>query len=105
MTQKVNQRLLMTPEEYEGQLLNIWFSWCMEKVQDPAKLHDGTFQKLLSNQPLFNWWQTEFQKLEREFMESTRPFNNKNHAKRVYAEFTVDIFRRYSKPLLKKAYE
>lgn len=100
MKKQIITRLLMTPEEYEGQLLNIWFNWCYEKTPTHKEL-----QKLLINQPLFNWWQTEIQKLEEQFLLETRPFSDKNHAKCMYAEFTIDIFRRYSKPLLKKAYE
>lgn len=89
---------MQTPDEYEMMVFNIWFNWCLEKSKSTK-----TLQKLTTSAHLFNWWQRELHRLEQIFLKETLPFDDQDHAKRLYAEFTVEIFDRFSKPLLKKA--
>lgn len=89
---------MITQDDYEMMVMQIWLNWCHQKSKNQK-----TLQKVLTCVPLFNWWQRELQKLEAEFLEETIPFDNPIHAKRMYAEFTVEIFGKFSKPLLKKA--
>lgn len=98
METTIYQRLMTTQEDYEMMVMQIWLNWCGEKSKNRK-----TLQKVLTCAPLFNWWQRELQKLEAEFLAETIPFDNPVHAKRIYCEFTVEIFSRFSKPLLKTA--
>lgn len=98
MKAKIHERLQITREEYEMMVMQIWLNWCQEKSQN-----NKTLQKVLICKPLFNWWQRELKKLEHEFIIETIPFEDKIHAKRIYAEFIIDIFSKFSKPLLKTA--
>lgn len=96
MKAEIRKRLQQTPEEYEYQLMNMWFSWCREKTDNMQSL-----QKVLTCRPLFNWWQRELELLETEFLEETILLHDKKHARELYAEFVVPIFDRFSKALLK----
>ncbi|MBK5213597.1 MAG: hypothetical protein JJE55_08065 [Flavobacteriaceae bacterium] len=98
METTIYNRLLMTQDDYEMMVMQIWLNWCGEK----SKNHK-TLQKVLTCVPLFNWWQRELQKLEAQFLIETQPFLNQIHAKRMYAEWTIEIFSKFSKPLLKTA--
>lgn len=98
MKTTINKRLMISVDDYEMMVMQIWLNWCGEKSHNRK-----TLQKVLTCVPLFNWWRRELNKLEEEFLESTIPFDNSTHAKRMYCEFTVEIFSKFSKPLLKTA--
>lgn len=99
---KVYERLQQTPEEYEHMIMNIWFSWCREKTSTEKSL-----QKVLICQPLFHWWQREMKKLETDFLNDTQGYTGiaKIEWLKLYAEYIIPVFDRFSKPLLKKAYK
>lgn len=101
--QTVNQRLQKTPEEYSDLLFQIWIQWCASRTQNQTAL-----QKLLICQPLSNWWHAEIRKLESDFMEATEPYKDsigKKDLLKMWAENIFPIYSRFSKPLIKKAYE
>lgn len=100
MENPVIQRLYHTPDTYEMMVMNMWFSWCSEKAKNHRQL-----QKLLTCTPLFNWWHAEMTKLEEQFINETRPHPDKAHIRKLYAEYMVEIFNLFSKPLIKLAYE
>lgn len=99
----VYQRLKATPEEYQNLVIDTWFQWCSTRTNNNKSL-----QKLLVCQPLFNWWCREIQKLEVKFMEETEFYAHvisKELALSLYRENIQPIYKIFSKPLIKKAYE
>lgn len=103
MKTQVFKRLKQSPEEYAGMVMNLWLTWCSSKTNNTKSL-----QKVLTCQPLFNWWQRELKKLEAQFMEETEVYRNsmsKDVALAMYSDTTRKIFNKFSKPLMKKAHE
>lgn len=99
----VQERLKVTPEEYQHLVFNVWFQWCSMKATKRQSL-----QKLLICQPLFKWWYRELQKMENHFIEETQFYEkviSKELALGLYQETVQPIYNRFSKPLIKKAYE
>ena len=99
----VHARLKLTPEQYEDLLMDIWLQWCSTKTNNLLSL-----QKVLTCQPLFRWWCRELKKLESQFMEETQFYEKvitKELALACYQENIQPIYNRFSKPLIKKAYE
>ena len=82
--------------------LNTYVNWCALKT-----LRKKSLQKILICQPLFNWWQRELEKLELEFIQDME-FLNQHDPKacmQAYNYTTRKIYERFSKPLIKKAYD
>ena len=102
MKTKTLQLLNLTPEQYEDQTMNLWVEWCTAKIVNSKKL-----QKLLICQPLFNWWQRELDKLELEFVNDMATMNqlDPEACMQAYKFTTRRIYERFSKPLIKKAYD
>jgi len=99
----VHARLKVTPGEYQDLIMDLWFQWCCTKTKNLLSL-----QKVLTCQPLFRWWCRELQKFEAQFMEETQFYENvisKELALSCYNENIQPIYNRFSKPLIKKAYE
>lgn len=94
----IQERLLISNDEYEMMIMQIWLTWCGERSKNTQ-----TLQKVLACVPLFNWWMAEMRVLEAQFIRETRPFSCPVHAKRMYCEWTIDIFSKFSKPLMKIA--
>lgn len=94
----IQKRLLISNDDYEMMIMQIWLSWCGERSKNRQ-----TLQKVLGNAPLFNWWMAEIRMLEAQFIRETRPFDCPKYAKRMYCEWIIDIFSKFSKPLLKNA--
>ncbi len=100
---KVHNRLKITPEQYEDLIMDIWLQWSCTKTSNLLSL-----QKVLTCQPLFRWWCRELQKFEAQFMEETQFYENvisKELALSCYIENIEPIYKRFSKPLIKKAHE
>lgn len=103
MKTKVTQRLGITPEAYENAVFDMYIQWCAAKTSTEKSL-----QKVLVCMPLFHWWQRELTKLEERFLEDTEPYKDAlttAEAHQVYHSHTIAIHNRFSKPLIKKAYD
>lgn len=101
--EKLYQRLQMTQSEYELNIWTLWTQWCATKTDN-----DNSLQRAIGCQPLFNWWQSELRKLEADFLDQTDAFEDsicKQTAFMLYKECTNPINERFSKPLLKQAYD
>ena len=94
--------LLITLEQYEEKIMQLWLNWCTTKVRDPKNL-----QKMLVCQALFNWWKREILKLEAEFIEDMQVLNHPCQITCMKAyDFTIQkIYKRFSKPLIKYAHD
>lgn len=66
MTKTINQKLKMTPEEYEEMIFGAYARWC-EGVT--TNLHE--FQKVLANASISKWYMTEYAKCEEGFQKIT----------------------------------
>jgi len=53
-----------TPLEYQMNIFSLWLEWCQKKSHSEDQL-----QTLLSNAPLFNWFQSQLDPLEAFFMQ------------------------------------
>ena len=102
MNTKTLQYLNLTPKQYEDKLMETYVDWCASRTAGKRSL-----QKILTCQPLFNWWQREIVKLEIEFNQDMETINPQNPEACMQAyNFTVKrLYNRFSKPLLKKAYD
>jgi hypothetical protein len=108
MEPSVLKILKMNNDQYEQMVMVIWFKWCTNITDNSKTFQDKSTQKLMTCQPLFNWWQKELRKLEEIYIEHNSPYQNqltRHQAKMLYIEATMLIFTRFSKPLLKKAYD
>lgn len=103
MKKQLLKLLNITPEQYEDQTMNLWAEWCTAKVVNPKKL-----QKMLICQALFNWWQRELESLEIEFindMQTSITQLDPEAYLKAYHFTTRRIYERFSKPLIKSAYD
>lgn len=102
MKTKTLQLLNLTPQQYEEKTLNTYVDWCATRTTGKRSL-----QKALTNQPLFNWWQRELEKLELEFIQDMKTVNQHDTLACMQAyNFTIrKIYNRFSKPLIQKAYD
>lgn len=66
MTKTINQKLKMTPEEYELMIFGAYARWC-EGVT--TNMHE--FQKVLANASISKWYMTEYAKCENKFEQLT----------------------------------
>ena len=82
---------------------SIWANWCKERTANETSPMQAQ-QKLMIYQPLLNWWLKELQKREAYFIEETIYIPDHRHARKLYAEFVIDLFEKFSKPLIKQAY-
>lgn len=93
--------LKMTQEDYEMLLMDWWLTYCQTQSHRQEEI-----QKLMSNQPLFNWWCDQLQSVEREFIENAAPFEGqytKEDAKKLYAKHAYKLQKYYKPDLFKKA--
>jgi len=101
MQNQILQQLQITPKEYEALVLEKYLKWCTERTETEQSL-----QKILTCQPLYNWWKAELSKLELQFIQDIETYRIEVTAKEamvVYHLITAKIKNRFSKPLLKKA--
>lgn len=93
--------LKLSGERYEELLLDNYLLWCNLNSCD-----DIDCQKLLANTALFQWWLLQYQSLERKFVEDALPYRgkaDKGVMRDLYTDFTIEIARYYSRPLIKNA--
>ncbi|WP_131387680.1 hypothetical protein [Flavobacterium suncheonense] len=92
-------KLGMTPELYEWAILEAFTKWCGKYAHNNDQL-----QECLTNQRLFNWFQAEYRKLEKEFEWLTAPFETLKEVdyKMCYKKCTEKIFDIYPKPLIEE---
>ncbi|HMQ45726.1 MAG TPA: hypothetical protein PKC63_15405 [Mariniflexile sp.] len=95
--------LKTTPQEYETFLMDFYFDWCSKKANSNKDL-----QKLLTCQPLFNWWQCQLQQMEGQFVEDAHYYAHclaTEDAYKLYRINTQQLYNLFSKPLIQKAYD
>ena len=92
-------KLGLTTGVYEFLLLDTFSKWCGKLANNNDQL-----QEYLTNQKLFNWFQTEYRKLEAEFNYLTDPFTTlkPNDYFNCYKQCTEKIFDIYPKPLIEE---
>ena len=101
MKKKILDRLQLTPAQYEFHINGIWLDWCNGKTTNGRSL-----QKALCCSPLFNWWQRELVQLEKQFLYNTELYAmdlDVTTMRVMYNEAISPIYKRFSKPLLKRA--
>ncbi|AUS06455.1 hypothetical protein [Pseudotamlana carrageenivorans] len=103
MKKQVIQTLKMPLHTYENMIITHYVGWCAKRVKHPSGL-----QKLITCQPLFNWWLKELEKYELQFLKDVSEYNtamSAYEALKLYLSYTDKINNRFSKPLLKYANE
>ena len=92
MSTTINQKLKMTPEEYELLIFGAYARWC-ESVT--INIHE--FQKVLANAAISKWFMIEYGKCETDFEQLTERYEDNDTViaedfKRCYAECTYRMF-------------
>lgn len=92
MSTTINQKLKMTPEEYELLIFGAYARWC-ESVT--VNIHE--FQKVLANSAVSKWFMCEYGKCEIDFEQLTARYEQNDTIiaedfKRCYAECTYRMF-------------
>jgi len=98
----VPQLLQIEQEDYENQRLEIYFRWCIGFAKDK----DADLQKLLANKAISTYWNYEFTKLEKEFVESASLIAGKKTKKQmahIFVAITSTIVERFPMPLFESA--
>jgi len=98
METKIQNLLQLTPHEYEMKIIDTYINWCRK-----FQYNQEDAQRLLTSPALFSWWLTEYKKLERKFLAIAEPYKMygcKEAFVKIYHQETVQIFNRYSKPLV-----
>lgn len=93
--------LELSVEAYEAMILDNYLLWCNLNSHD-----DNDCQKLLTSPALFTWWLAQYASLEKKFIEDAYPYfgkADKEVMRTLYTDFTIEIARYYSRPLLKLA--
>lgn len=65
-TTTINQKLKMTPEQYEDLIFGCYAHWC-----ESVTINDRELQKVLANSGINKWFMTEYAKCEAEFLQLT----------------------------------
>ena len=68
MSTTINQKLKMTPEEYELWIFGLYARWC-ESITGTS---DRELQKVMANSGINKWFMMEYGKCETEFIQLTR---------------------------------
>lgn len=102
METKTLKLLNLTPQQYEEKTLNTYVNWCATRTAGKRSL-----QKVLTCQPLFNWWLRELNMLENEFIKDMQAYPNPDPKACTKAyNFTIaKINQRFSKSLLRYAHD
>lgn len=90
--QTINNKLKMTPEEYELLIFGAYARWC-----ESVTINNQEFQKVLANSAINKWYMMEYAKCEIEFNLLTARYDDTdtivaNDFKRCYAECTYRMF-------------
>lgn len=88
----INQKLKITPEEYELLIFGAYARWC-ESVT--VNIHE--FQKVLANSSVSKWFMMEYSKCEIDFEHLTARYEENDTIitedfKRCYAQCTYRLF-------------
>jgi hypothetical protein len=103
MRQQVIKLLKCDQTTYELEVYSLWLSWCKSKTNNAKSL-----QKALILKPLFNWWQKELEKLEKDFVSEAKIYGNSlTHqvALDYWRQTTLPIYSKFSKPLIRQINE
>lgn len=74
MTKTINQKLQMTPQEYESFIFGIYARWC----ETLSGTGDRELQKIMANSGISKWFMMEYAKCETEFTQLTRFYEEGN---------------------------
>lgn len=98
----IHEILKMTEEEYQMILMDWWLTYCTSKC-----LSNATYlQLLLTNNALYNWWYSQLEPIEEEFIEDATPYENKytkEDVKALYKKHVYKLQKYYNSDLLKEA--
>ena len=88
----INQKLKMTPEEYEDLVFGAYARWC-----DSVTINNHEFQKALANSSINKWFMMEYAKCEIEFKQLTVRYEENDTIiaedfKRCYDQCTCRMF-------------
>jgi len=92
MTKTINQKLKMTPEEYEDFIFGAYAKWC-----ESVTINTHEFQKVLANSSINKWFMMEYSKCEKEFEQLTKRYEENETIitedfKRCYSQCTCHMF-------------
>lgn len=97
--EKIENILQITPNQYLRRVIDRYVAWT--NLHNQA--NDSYSQRLLTSPALFNWWFSEYRKLELVFLEMTEPYTgtiSKKEAERLYLFEVIKINMAYSKALI-----
>ncbi|MCH4824269.1 hypothetical protein ML462_13920 [Gramella lutea] len=101
MKKLIQLMLEISADNYEKMIINHYHQWCLMHSHE-----ENDCQKLLANPQLFNWWQTEYNRLQRKFIKRAYEFHTKADKlvlRKYHAEIVAQVKDFYCKPLLSKA--
>lgn len=98
MDKQILQLLEITEHQYEMLIIGNYIKWC-----NKFDTKENDSQRLLTAPALFNWWLTEYKKLEKNFLEIALPYKGRANScvlHDLYNEETIHIHKLFSKPLI-----
>lgn len=92
-TTTINQKLKMSPEEYELLIFGAYARWC----ETLSGTSDRELQKILANSGINKWFMTEYAKCEAEFLQLITRYDEcdtitATDLKKCYSECTYRMF-------------
>ena len=90
---KIHTIIGTSQEDYDYKKDNLWVRYCANYAVNPYNM-----QMLLINQHLYNWFNTELVKIEKQFLQDVETYVNGNHPEelsKVWDAETKAIFGRY----------
>lgn len=81
MKKTINQKLEITPEQYESIIWDFYNNWC-----NSVSLNPREYQQVLSNSAINAWFLMELTKAEKEFHALTDRYTNTNVTSSDYAK-------------------
>lgn len=101
-TKTIAQILLMDPSAYVETNLERYMRWC----QNIANQKGVPLQSILANTAIANYYRTEINRLESEFLREATPIKGLvkfSTMRTMYSEKLVQIFTVYPSPLIEQA--
>lgn len=99
-----HQLLKTSKQQYELSVIEVFTEWASLYAKDDKRI----MQKILTSQPIFNWFQLEFNKCLNEFKTQVKPYYHTMETIDLQRHFVLvveRIFTVYPITLLKEAYK
>lgn len=101
VNKSIHELLSMSKEEYDNLYTETYLRWCLNFANG-----DTDLQKLIANRSIANYYNSEFEKLQLNFIKSATPIYGRVDLKVIkgfYSSITAQIFMKYPISLFESA--